>query len=165
MSKEIPHIFWKSLISLAFACFLILKILYNEEKPKSEWMHARRKILSISTTWRDQPYRDSGSYRYIVLHNFDKPIEIFTGKGKYDFKAQLEIVDSLKAGDWIDVYYDDVYKEDEQPVRRSVYSIEKDKKRYFLDGNSKKPLANGLMGFLALIFACLLYLKKAEKIA
>ncbi len=158
--KKLSHAhFWEYLLGLGFAAFLTLKLLYQQDKPKSEHLHIQRRIASIAKTYQDLPSRDAGKYRYLILQNFDKPLELFIGHGRFEFAPEVDKVDQLKPGDVIDVYYEDVYKEEEQSVRRGVYTIEKNDVSFYKEGDSRKPLANGIMGIIVLTLIGLLYLK------
>lgn len=144
---------------MGFAAFLTLKLLYQQDKPKSEHLYVQRRIAAITKTYRDLPIRDAGKYRYLILQSFDKPLELFVGHDRFEFSPEVDKVDQLKPGDVIDVYYEDVYKEEEQSVRRGVYTIEKNNVPFYKEGNSRKPLANGIMGIIVLTLIWLLYLK------
>ncbi len=144
---------------MGFAAFLTLKLLYQQDKPKSEHLHVQRRIASIAKTYQDLPSRDASNYRYLILQNFYKPLELFIGHGRFEFAPEVDKVDQLEPGDVIDVCYEDVYKEEEQSVRRGVYTIEKNNVPFYKEGNSRKPLANGIMGIIVVTLIGLLYLK------
>ena len=133
--------FYTKAILGAIVIFILTgKILVQGAKEKNELPNVKGEITFIDSSYQDLPNRNFGKYRYILLDNYSKVIEVFIGKGAWDFKPEFERVDELKVGDEISVYYFDNEINDIQ-VNRLIQFIDKGNVSYFVRGKSNDYIA------------------------
>ena len=76
----------------------------------------------------------------------------------------LEKIDELKAGDTIDVFYDEDKTEDDPGINRLIQFIDKGKEPFYIKGNIYKIGGMAIVACGCLLLIGLVYLKKKGKI-
>ena len=162
--KEKQPIFKKSISGLLFAIALSVFFVQRGDKSKASFDNVTGTIISFEKTNENYPRRDSSKFRYLRVESYPKPFEIFVGKDAGDFKPKFENVDNLQIGDIITVYYAEDGKTQKAAVNNLVYFIDKGKEVVFIEGNSKKNVIYGLIGFCLITILILVILKWKGKI-
>ena len=158
--KSKKSIFKKSISALLLSIVICLFFLQRADKAKNLFSKINGVIISLDKINDNYPGKDSSKFRYLQTDNYPKPFELFIGKDAGDFKPKFENIDNLKLGDSITVYFDESYKTQNKPVNNLVYFIDKGLEPFFIEGNSKKNLIYGIIGFCAIFVLVLLILKK-----
>lgn len=133
-------------------------------KEKSEFHSLKGKIVYFDKVYEELPNRHKGKYRYLAIENYNRLFEIFIGKDAGDFKPEFEIIDDLKIGDEIVVYFDESSNEKDIRLNRLIQFIDKNEVPYFIRGSKDKYGGMLISGLGILIFILLLYFKKTGKI-
>lgn len=166
MPTEQPYqIFVKSLFGVAFIIVTASYIFFRGTKEKNEFQSIAGKITYIDKVYENLPIRNHGKYRYLGLNNYPKIFEIFIGKDFGDFKPAYENLDSLKVGEDIIVYYDEVSTQrTDNRINSLLQFLDKKDKPYFIRGNVDKYLGSMLIICGLAIGLLVIYFKKIGKI-
>jgi hypothetical protein len=157
-------IFIKSVGGLLF-CFAIGVFLMNRaNKPKADFQKLTGKITYLLNKLPNEDVRNDGKERYLQLKNSDRIFNIFVGKDWGDFKPEFEIIDSLKVGDNIDLYFDDNFKTESHQINNLTQYIDNNGKAFFIKGKMDETFGKLLMGLSALGILILYLLKRNGKI-
>ena len=146
MAKAVHNIFVESSIGLAGVMIMSVFLFVRAGKEKSDFNKISGEIISLEKT--------NTKNRLLQIEN--RTFELFTGKDAGDFKPAFERIDELKPGDKITVYFD----EQDDPINRLAYFIDKGNEPYFIKGSWEKGLAYFLAGLCMAIFILLLVLKR-----
>lgn len=114
----------------------ILYFSYSINKTKYKLRSSTGVILSIKNRHEKYKKKDSISYRYIQLSDYEKPFEIYFANKLSDFKQELQRIDSLKTGDTITVYYEESFNTKLAFVNSLVYFIDKKNEAFFVKGKT-----------------------------
>ena len=162
--KEKKSIFKKGISGLLLAIVLGVFFVQRGDKLKASFDKVIGVLTSFEKTNENYPRKDSSKFRYLQVEGYPKPFEIFVGKDAGDFKPKFENIDNLQLGDTIAVYYAEDGKSQNRPINNLVYFVDRGKEVLFIEGNSKKNLLYGLIGFCAIMIVILLILKRKGKI-
>jgi hypothetical protein len=161
MPKVVHQIFYKSLVSLLGVVALAVFLLMREGQGKAGFSS----ITSIEKTYGRFPAeRDVGKYRYLQLHNYPMAFSLFIGKDPGDFSPKLEIIDELKPGDIVTVYFEEQVDEGDH-INRLAYFIDMGSEAVFIKGDGTKLMIYVLIGICMATIVLLLVLKRLGKIA
>ena len=163
MNEKQP-IFKKSISGLLLAIVLSIFFIQRGDKSRASFDNVTGAIMSFEKINENYPRRDPSKFRYLQIENYPKPFEIFVGKSTGDFKPKFENIDKLRIGDIVTIYYTEDGKTQNKPVNNLVYFIDKGKEVIFIEGNSKKNLVYGLIGFCLIMILTLVILKWKGKI-
>lgn len=165
MAVNQPYtIFTKSLFGVGFILLLSFSIFFRGTK-KNEFQYISGKITYLDKIYEDLPIRNHGKYRYLSLDNYPKIFEIFIGKDFGDFKPAYENIDSLKLGDEIIIYYDEIPpNRSDSRVNSLLQFLDKKDKPYFIRGDIDKYFGSILFICGLAIGIWLMYLKNIGKI-
>lgn len=154
------QIFLKSLAGVITIIILSSLVLFRGTKDKSEFKKVSGNVVYLNQTFQELPNRNKGKYRYLMIDNYPKAFEIFIGKDPGDFKPEYEIIDSLKVGDEISIFYDESNREKDPRINRLLQYIDKQNQSYYIRGKRDKYF--GYFGIMAglLIGVWIFYLKR-----
>jgi hypothetical protein len=156
--------FYEGLYGVITIIVVSIIILIRGGKEKSDFHQMKRKITYLEKTFEKFPPRNPGKYRYILIENYPKAIELFVGKDFGDFKPKFERIDDLKIGDTIKIYFDENKTETDDRINRLVQFIDKNNEPYFVRSNADSYLGYFVLGIGILLGLFLFYLKKIGKI-
>lgn len=144
----------------AVALFIVFAgyLLFRDQKPMADFDHVKGHITYMGYTHGN--YLSNPKLHYIKLDTYDKTFEAFVGKDPGDFSPKFEILDSLKNGDEVIVYYDKTpFQSKYDPdLEKNVEFVAKNGKIYFEHGSKDKYFAWFALG-AGLVIAFLLYMK------
>lgn len=164
MPKHKPHIFVKSIYGVITIITLSSYIFFRGIKEKKDFNKISGIVVYNDNSFEDWPNRDFGKYRYLKIDNFQSMFQIFIGKDFGDFKPELELIDSLRIGDQIDIYYDTNEMESDSRINNLIQYIDKDSTPYFIKGNQDKIFGIILFVIGIVVLLTLLILKRQNKI-
>lgn len=157
-------IFIKSVVGLLF-CFAIgIFLIARANKPKADFQKLTGKITYLLNKLPNEEVRKEGKERYLQLENSDRIFNIFVGRDWGDFKPKFEIIDSLKIGDNIELYYDDNYTTESNQINNLTQYIDNNGKAFFIKGKMDETFGKFLMGISTLGILVLFLLKRKGKI-
>ncbi|MBC9911686.1 hypothetical protein [Chitinophaga varians] len=166
ITKAPQRIFLKSVLSFVGLIILGFFSYFRAGLNKADLQKITGNINYLEKTFNNYPpARNSGKCRYIRVDNYLDVFEIFIGKDKGDFAPVLEKIDSLRIGDEITVYVDNLISPQEDIINSNVRFIDRGNEPVFIRGNSLKNVAIFLVGLSALSLIGLVVLKKKGKIA
>jgi hypothetical protein len=163
---HVPNELLKSFRGILVVCILLAgfigyDLIYKDSRTKSEYDKTTGTIVYIGNTYGDMPYRDSGSYKYILLNNYPWPIELFIGDTY--FKPKLALPDSLHKGDVITAYGYESDESKRDKVNRNVKFIDKGTMTVFEQGNaSARAACYFLLLPVGLVIASFIVYKKGK---
>jgi hypothetical protein len=163
MSTDNP-IFGKSMAAMIISIVFLIVYLLNAGKSKTAFTRVDGIIESIMSTNEHYPGKDSSRFRYIQIDNYPKPFEVFIGKAASDFKAELEHIEYLQPGDLVTIYFEETAKTEAAAVNNLARFIDRGEEPIFREGNSKRSLIYGLIGFCTVFSLVLLLLRRMGKI-
>lgn len=150
-------IFTQSVLGFTFLIIMGFFLMYRADISKEKCTKVSGKVTKLSIP--------KENYRELQIDNNAQIFRLFVGKGEWDFKAKYEIVDSLQAGDSIDIYYKKNFWQFEfETINRLTAYIYKGEKPIYLSGDGDKKIG---IGVIALAVVCLLItfiLKRLGKI-
>jgi len=157
-------IFIKSVLGLLF-CFVIgVFLITRANRPKADFQKLTGKITYLSNRLPNEDILKDGKERYLQIENSDRLFNIYVGKDWGDFKPKFEIIDSLKIGDNIDLYFDDNYKTESEQINNLTQYIDSNGKPYFIKGKMDTSFGMFLIGLSVLSILILYLLKRNGKI-
>jgi hypothetical protein len=162
--KPAYKVFGRTMTALVILIISLLVYLLSAGKPKTAFTRVDGIITSITNSNEHYPGKDSSLYRYIEIDSYPKPFEIFVGKAAGDFKAELEHIAYLKAGDTVSIYFKETAKTATAAVNNLARFIDRGSEPIFKEGNSKRMLIYALIAFCTLFGLVLLLLKGMGKI-
>jgi hypothetical protein len=157
-------IFIKSVGGFLFCFVLGILLISRANKPKTDFLKLTGKITYFSNKLPNEEVQKNGKERYLKIENSDRIFNIFVGRDWGDFKPKFEIVDSLKVGDNIELYYDDNYKTESNQINNLTQYIDNNGKVFFIKGKMDETFGKYLMGISALSIMVLYLLKRSGKI-
>jgi len=164
MPRHKPHIFAKSIYGVITIITLSSYIFFRGIKEKKDFNKISGKVVYCDNSFEDLPNRDFGKYRYLKINNFQSMFQIFIGKDFGDFKPALELIDSIRIGDEIEIYFDTTEMESDPRINNLIQYIDKDSIPYYIRGNHDKIFGTILFSIGVIIFLTLLILKRQKKI-
>ncbi len=163
MNSNTP-IYKTSVISLLVSIFACVIFLKKGDATKDSFQKIEGKIISLVSKNENYFGKDSSKFRYLQIDNYEKPFQLFIGKSSGDFKPKLEYIDRLQTGDSITIFFEETFKTQKAPVNNLVKFIDRGPDAIFIEGNSKKNLLYGLIGFCIILIPILFMLKKKGEI-
>lgn len=157
-------IYIKSVGGLLFCIALGIYIINRAYKPKNEFHKLTGKVTYLQHKLPNEDVPKDGKERYLQIEKSDRIFKIFVGKDWGDFKPQFEIIDSLKVGDTVDLYYDDNIKTESNQINNLTQYIDKNGNTYYIKGKMDKTLGVLIIGISILGILILYYLKRNGKI-
>lgn len=130
--KSFTEIFVAACVILVLASLTLVRGL----KEKQDFKSSKGSITYIDSTYKHYPYRHHGKFRYIIVDSYPYAFEIFIGKDWDEFGPKYEQIDSLRVGDIITVYYDEVKETKEDRLNRLVQFIDKENTPIFVKGST-----------------------------
>lgn len=134
--------------------------IYRDGNPKTSFKQVRGIVTALHNFHKDFPGKDTACYRFLSIDRYPKPFELYMAKTAGGFKQQLNLINDLRTGDSVTVFYRESLNTYADPVNNLVYFIERGNTPVFIDGNSKKYLSYGMIFFFALLILILFILKK-----
>jgi LPXTG-motif cell wall-anchored protein len=162
--KPKSSIFKSGVSALSLSLIAFIFFLIRGEKPKDAFQQIRGIVIELTNIHESYPRKDTSKYRYLLVDSYEKPFQLFVGKSRWDFKPKLERIDDLEPGDTVTVFFEETFKTENAPVNNLVYYIDRGQEAIFIEGNSKKNLLYGLIGFCILMIIVLILLKRKNKI-
>lgn len=157
-------IFIKSVGGLLF-CFAIgIFLITRANKPKADFQKITGKITYLLNKLPNEEVRKNGKERYLQIENSERIFNIFVGKDWGDFKPEFEIIDSLKVGDNIDLYFDDNLKTESNQINSLTQYIDHNGKAFFIKGKMDETFGKFFIGISMLGILILFLLKRIGKI-
>ncbi|MEO8150244.1 MAG: hypothetical protein ABI723_21600 [Bacteroidia bacterium] len=163
MNNKKP-IFTKALLGLSVCLVISVYLIIRAGKSKTDFIKLTGNITALTDQLDNPANTHEGKMRYIQLDNSERIFEIFIGKDAGDFKPDYEIIDSLKIGEKIDLYYDDNYKTKSHQINSLTQYIDRNGEPVFIRGGVDKIMGMVLMGLSIVMLIIILILKKAGKI-
>uniref|UniRef100_UPI00404A54C2 hypothetical protein n=1 Tax=Flavobacterium sp. TaxID=239 RepID=UPI00404A54C2 len=158
-------IFVKAVIALTFCSFMGIYLINRANKPKADFNKLSGKITHLVNELPGYDGGYDGKSRYLQIENSNRIFNIFVGRESGDFKPEYEIIDSLKVGDIIDLYYDDNFQTKSDQVNNLTRYIDKNGKPYFIKGDLDRSFGIFAIVISLLCIVALSILKKKGKIA
>lgn len=153
-------IFIKSVGGLLFCIAIGIFLLTRANKPKTDFQKLTGKITYLLNKLPNKEVRKDGKERYLQIENNERIFNIFVGKDWGDFKPEFEIIDSLKVGDSIDLYFDDNYKTESNQINNLTQYIDSNGKAYFIKGKMDETLGKFIISISVIGILLLLLLKR-----
>jgi hypothetical protein len=157
-------IYIKSVGGLLFCIALGIYLINRANKPKNEFHKLTGKVTYLQHKLPNEVVPKDGKERYLQIEKSDRIFKIFVGKDWGDFKPQFEIIDSLKVGDTVDLYYDDNIKTESNQINKLTQYIDKNGNTYYIKGKMDKTLGVLIIGISILGILILYHLKRNSKI-
>lgn len=157
-------IFVKSVGGLLFCLALGIFLIFRANKPKTDFQKITGEITYLANKLPNKEVLKDGKERYLQIEKSDRIFNIFVGKDWGDFKPEFEIIDSLKVGDNIDLYFDDNFKTESNQINNLTQYIDKNGKAFFIKGKMDETLGKFLLGISALGILILFLLKRNGRI-
>jgi hypothetical protein len=136
---------------------LFLVMIYRSTKEKTDYDQLSGKITYLNERLGNLPYRDLGRYRYLKIDGYQYPFEIYADD-------QAPLMDSLKTGDMITIYFYQTNNTIEEGINRFTQFIEKGDKLYFKRGNFIIGLSITMIIFMISLSVWCYFLYKRGKI-
>ena len=142
-----------SLILIVLSSLITIRGFKN--KTDFEMVRGKVEYLHCGDFGTDCKY---SNVRYLKVDTYSKEFRIFIGKETGDITPKFEQLDSLKAGDVINVYYDENFLQSSKKANKLVQYIDKDSKPYFIKGHF-----DGLIGLILFFVGLSLFIYLARK--
>lgn len=113
--------------------FFIVK---NNSKEKNEYQKTTGVVEFLERKFQNLPTMDNENFRYIKIDTYPYVFEIYAP----DSEPTNYIINDLKLGDTIDVYYYEISKTHKIGVNKFLQFIDKDEKAYFIRNGFQKNL-------------------------
>jgi hypothetical protein len=157
-------IFIKSVGRLLLCFGIGIFLITRANKPKIDFQKLTGKITYLLNKLPNEEVRRDGKERYLQIENSDRVFNIFVGKDWSDFKPKFEIIDSLKVGDNIDLYFDDNSITESNQINNLTQYIDSNGKVFFIKGKMDETFGKFIIGISALSILILYLLKRYDKI-
>lgn len=140
---SVRGVIFASLIVLTIGIF----VLTNNSKEKDEYEKTSGFIEYFEKEFENLPNRHKGDYRYLKVNTYPYLFEIYEPNS-----AETErMIDDLKVGDEIDVYFYETADTRSIGLNRFVQFIDKEKQPYFIRSGFQKQLGYVLIALSALM--------------
>jgi len=151
-----PKVFGATFMFLLMSIYLITR----SEKPREDFLYQKGQISYISDI---NPLK-SGSEPsqkdvYLILHEYERVFELFTGTDKGDFSPRVNRLDELDIGDEIEVYFEETIKTKTQQVNRLLQYLDKNGELYYLRSKVDKYIGYFILGCSGLLLLLGFYMK------
>lgn len=160
-----PHpVFAKSIVGLLSICIIGISLITRANKHKTDFYKLTGKITYLLNKLPNEEVRNNGKERYLQIENSNRIFKIFVGKEWGDFNPEFEIIDSLKIGDTIDLYFADSNQTESDQINHLTQYIDSNRKPYFIIGKRDRTFGKFAIGFAVLGILILILLKLKGKI-
>jgi len=115
---------------------IILGSLYyisENSKNKKDLKQTTGVIVYLNKTFLNYPSTNKEKYRYLSIANYPLMFEMYADN-------QAFLIDKLKTGDVVTVYYNEVNENSNNGINSSLYFLEKDSKIYFKNTETYKTV-------------------------
>jgi hypothetical protein len=165
LNKTQQHpMYVKSLFALTaifvFGIFLILR----GAKDKSDFIRTDGTITYLDKVYQELPFRNQGNFRYLKVDGYSKIFEIYVGNDFGEFSPKYNNLDSLKTGEQITIFYDNVSTERDQRLNQHLQKVEKGNVIFFITGQRDLILGSIFIGSAVFLFSVLFIQWKKGKI-
>ena len=154
--KYYPKLIGAAIMFIVMSGYLITR----SDKPRGDFIHQKGTISYLSQV---HPLRAQSEPRpkdvYLILNEYDRIFEMFTGTDKGDFSPRVNRLTELKIGDEIDIYFEETTKTRMQQVNRILQYLDKDEELFYLRSKADKYIGYFILGSSGFLLMLGIYMK------
>lgn len=151
-----PKVFGAVLMFIIMAGYLITR----SDKPREEFIYQKGTISYLSQIHPLQPQsKPRPKHVYLILNEYERIFEKFTGNDKGDFSPRMNRLNELKVGDEVEIYFEENTKTQREQVNRLLQYLDKEGDLYYLRSKADKYIGFFLLGCSGLLLVFGIYMK------
>lgn len=156
IKRQYLKVFGAAILSLVAAIYLVTR----SDKPRADFIHQSGEIVYLS---RINPLQKESDARtkdiFLVLNNYDRVFELFTGTETGDFSPRVNRLAELRVGDKVDIYFEENNKSASQPSNRLLQYLDKNGELIYRRSNADQQVGYFIIGCSGLLFILGIHLR------